>query len=241
MKQNKLFAMCALFGALIMSVPSFAIALATDRATPQRDGQYVGLTQGSNVIYAGSIVAVNASGVAVAASDATGLKVVGKAEAFSDNTGAAYDSAKTIKVRRGVFRWENGGSLTITSIGNLAYVADDQTVTTAASAAYDIVAGIIVDVDSAGIWVDTYAVGGQGAASVTTLAASGNASIGGTLAVTGASALTGNTIVTGTVSASGYKIGGVSMYSGTITNLCPAGTNITTYVGGCISNNVVTP
>jgi len=176
-------------------------ALTEARDTPQRDGAAVLVGVASNTqIYAGALVAINSTGYAVPASDATGLKVVGRAEETVDNTGTAGDGAESITVRRGVFRWTNGDTFTRADVGSLAYVEDDAQVQKAASATYDIVAGVIVDVDTYGVWVDTYTLGSQGNASVVNLAASGtgaitgNATVGGTLAVTGAATLTGNAL-----------------------------------------------
>jgi hypothetical protein len=149
-----------------------ATALSANRDTPMRSGELVTIVAASNHIYAGSIVCENGSAAAVAAADASGYAVIGRAEAEVDNTGVNYSATRTVTVRRGVFRWANGGTFTDANIGDLAYVSDDQTVTTAAAATYDIVAGVIIDVDADGVWVDTYAIGGQGAASVTTLAVS---------------------------------------------------------------------
>lgn len=173
-----------------------AAALTDNRNTIEIHGKSIALTQGSNVVFAGSMVALT-NGAAVPAGDNGSQKVVGMAITKSDNTGENYSATKTLTVRRGVFRWENGGSFTAADIGSLAYVQDDATVTTAAAATADIVAGIIVDVDASGVWVDSYAVGGQGAASVTTLASSGNASVGGTLGVAGNSSLSGTLLVSG--------------------------------------------
>lgn len=158
------------------------------RDTPMRAGETVALTAGGT-IYAGSMVAVTGT-LAVAASDAAGRKVVGRAE----NSATA---GQVVNVRRGTFQWANGGSFTAAHIGNLAYVDDDATVTTAASATHDIIAGVIIDVDAGGVWVDTYHLSSQGAASVTTLNASGAAALGSTLAVTG------NTTVGGTLGVTG--------------------------------------
>jgi hypothetical protein len=165
---------------------AFGTALTADRSTVERDGRLVSLTVDSNVvIYAGAMVCENGSAEAVPAADASGYACIGKAVAGADNTGANYSATKTVEVARGIFRWANGGSFTDANIGDLAYVADDQTVTTAGSATYDIVAGVIIDVDASGVWVDTYAIGGSGAAALTTLTTSGNAAVGGALAVTG--------------------------------------------------------
>jgi len=196
MKQRKMIgAVAAAMWAVMFLVGSArATALSANRDTPQRDGYLVSLTAASNHIYAGSIVCEGGSATAVVGADASGYVVVGRAEEEIDNTGANYSATATINVRRGTFRWANGGSFTDANIGDFAYVSDDQTVTTAASATYDVIAGVIVDVDSDGVWVDTFAIGGQGAASVTTLSASGAATLGSTLSVAGAATLTGNGI-----------------------------------------------
>ena len=51
--------------------------------------------------------------------------------------------------------------------------------------------------DSSGVWVDTFDIGSQGAASVTTLAASGAVTVGGTLAVTGVGTFTAKPVLNG--------------------------------------------
>jgi hypothetical protein len=176
---------------IVMAVVSFvlapvasATALSANRDTPYRTGEYVTMIVASgSVIYAGAMVCENGSAKAVAAADASGYAVIGCAQEKVDNTTAYYSATKTVKVRRGVFRWGNGGSFTDANVGDFAYVSDDATVTAAGSVTYDIVAGVIIDTDSDGVWVDTYAIGGQGAASVTTLNASGAVSVGSTLTV----------------------------------------------------------
>lgn len=174
-----------------------ATALTAERDTPSRGGHVYAFTQGSNVIYAGSMVAINTSGKAVPAADSASFKVVGRAKATQDNTGSSYSAARTIEVEAGVFRWVNGGSYTDANVGDLAYVSDDQTVFTAASATQDVIAGVIVDVDTSGVWVDTHDIGSQGAASLTTFAASGAATLSSTLDVAGATTVGGTLGVTG--------------------------------------------
>jgi hypothetical protein len=111
-----------------------------------------------------------------------------------------------VNVARGVFRWANGGSFTAANLGDLAFVSDDQTVTTAASATYDVIAGVIVDVDSDGVWVDTFDIGAQGAATPSSLAVSGNATVGGTLGVTGAATLSSTLGVSGNLTVGSSKL-----------------------------------
>lgn len=192
---------------------ALAATLTASRDTPERTGELVSLNVASGaVVYAGGMVAVS-NGVAYPAADLTGYTVVGRAELTVDNSGAAYKAANPVPARRGVFRWANGGSFTAAHLGQFAYVSDDQTVTTAASATADIVAGLIVDIDTSGVWVDTYAVPAQGAASLAALTVAGNAAVGGTLAVTGVATLpqlggttvtvTNNAAVAGTLAVTG--------------------------------------
>ena len=241
-----------------------ATALTAERSTPEVAGRYFSLTQGSNIVYAGSIIVVNSSGTAEAATDAASKKVVGRCERTSDNTGANYSATKVIEVKAGVFRWVNGDTFTDANIGDLAYIEDDQTVQKGASATHDIIAGTIVDVDSDGVWVNTYNIGANGAASVTTLAASGAATLGSTLSVAGAStlgaltttgattlggttvAITNNATVAGTIvgsstiAATGYKIGAVSGYGSVVTNAGTGYTNLWFFGGGLLTNVIFT-
>ena len=193
MKKGIIFAI-----ALLVSASAYATALSAARDTVERSGEVVSLTVKSNqTIYAGSGVSVDSSGYAVSASDATGDKFVGRAEVTKKNTGDDYSATMAINVKRGTFAWANGAGYTDANIGDYTYVFDDATVNSAASNTYDIIAGVIVDVDSAnGVWVDCLASGGQGAESFTTVAVSGtaditgNTTVGGTLGVTGIATFT---------------------------------------------------
>jgi hypothetical protein len=117
-----------------------------------------------------------------------------------------------------------------------------------------------VDVDSDGVWVNTYRIGANGAASVTTLAASGAATLGSTLSVAGATtaaalttsgtttlggttvAITNNATVAGTlvgsstIAATGFKIGSVSGYGTVVTNKGTGYTNLWFFSGGLLTN-----
>lgn len=173
---------------------SYAGALSAGRDTPQRFNDYTELTVASNVIiYAGSLVCVNSSGLAAPAADTAGFAVVGRAEATVDNRTAVYVATKTIKVARGVFRWANADNIVAADIGKIVYVTDDQTVNKTGGG-QAIIAGSIIDVESAGVWVDTAKVGPIGAATPSSLAVTGNGTVGGTLGVTGVSTLTGNAL-----------------------------------------------
>jgi hypothetical protein len=140
-------------GVLVAAVAVQA-ALTAPRDTPQRSGEVLSVGVASNTtIYAGALVARNATGYAVPASDSTNLVVLGRAELSVANTGA--DGAVNVEVRRGVFRWENGDTFTIADVGTTAVVEDDATVQKAASATHDIAVGKILAVDADGVWVET--------------------------------------------------------------------------------------
>lgn len=132
-------------------------ALAKDRNTPRRDGiQFHDPVAASTTIYAGSLVCLNASGYAVPGSTATTLKARGVAQEQVDNSAGAA-GAQEIETRRGVFPFANSSStdqITRADIGSTAYIVDDQTVAKTNGTSTRSVAGIVRDVDDAGVWVE---------------------------------------------------------------------------------------
>jgi hypothetical protein len=238
MKSLKMFAvlvMTAVFA--LSSVEAFATPLSAGQSTPMRTGQEVYLTVASNVvIYAGALVC-QSNGVAYPAADVSGYTVVGVARATVDNSTAIYSATKGIDVWRGVFRMGNYSTATASSINSLCYVADDNNVATGGMT-NTIVAGIIVDVDSLGVWVDVGKVGPSGGATPVSIGCSGNATVGGTFAVTGNGSVGGNIQVGGTQTATGLTtMNGGATIRGTVTN---NGTNTisgpSTFVGTTIFN-----
>lgn len=132
------------------------MSLSNDRNTPQREGRIVVLSMAAEaLIYAGAKVALNASGYAVPGYAATGLKPIGRAEEQVDNTLGA-NGALTVKVRMGCFRYKNSEThaVTVANIGHLGYMEDDETVSGTDASGTLSAAGVIVDVDSDGVWVD---------------------------------------------------------------------------------------
>ena len=89
--------------------------------TPVPHYSYELVVASGKAVYAGGLVAVNASGYAEPAADATGLAVLGRAE----NSGVA---GETVTVRTGVYLFDNGTSteaLTAAEVGKVAYALDD--------------------------------------------------------------------------------------------------------------------
>lgn len=102
-------------------------ALTKDRQTEKKN---IGLKSypvaASTKIYAGSLVAVNASGYAVPAADAAGLKVVGVAKSQVDNSSGA-NGALTVNVESDILARFNASSITQAMVGQVMYVVDDNT------------------------------------------------------------------------------------------------------------------
>lgn len=123
--------------------------------TPERSGSVFNYPlAAATVIYQGTLVALDASGNAVAASDAAALRVVGRAEETVDNSdGSAGDL--TINAKRGVFKFANSGTAAVDANdkGKVCFVEDDQTV--AETSTHKCKAGRVLDVEDDGVWVDT--------------------------------------------------------------------------------------
>ncbi len=130
--------------------------LIADRNTPQRDAELVPVPMGAGkVIYAGSIVAANATGYAVPGAASTTLTYLGRAEEQVDNSGGG-DGAQGILVHRLLaFKFANSGTDPVTqaSLGKPCYIEDDQTVAATDGTSTLSAAGIVIGIDSDGVWV----------------------------------------------------------------------------------------
>lgn len=131
-------------------------ALTQDRNTQRAEGDaYDYPVLAATTIYGGAIVALDADGWAKPAATATGLIVVGRAEARADNASGANGDI-TVKARPGVFRFANssaGDAIAQAQIGDDCYVVDDQTVAKTDGTGTRSKAGKIVQVDAQGVWV----------------------------------------------------------------------------------------
>lgn len=132
-------------------------ALTADRNTPIRANEDFSFpVAAATKIFAGSLVALNSSGLAVPGATATTLKAAGRAEALADNSAGAA-SAINVKVRRGCFRFANSGggdAIALADIRANCYIVDDQTVAKTDGTGTRSVAGVIRDVDADGVWVE---------------------------------------------------------------------------------------
>lgn len=128
-------------------------ALTADRDTLSKvEFFYQSFKLGAVKVYKGGLLkTTDATGYASAASDTAATRVVGVAKQQVDNSGGAAGD-KEVKAAAGIFKFANSG-LVQADVGKDCYVLDDQTVTNAATAANDIVAGKLMRLDSDGAWV----------------------------------------------------------------------------------------
>lgn len=131
-------------------------ATTTDRNTSARrtDEITIGVAA-TTALLAGAMGARNASGYAVHASDAAGLRVLGRISAEADNSAGANADIEAV-IEPGIFLWENDETapVAITHIGEVCYVKDNQTVQSSPGT-HGVIAGIVKGVTSAGVWVDS--------------------------------------------------------------------------------------
>lgn len=123
--------------------------------TPEREGAIVSLpVAAATMLYAGTLVALNAAGYAIPAADTAGLKCIGRCEEDVNNL-AGLAGALSVRVKRGCFLLANSATAAVDpdDVGKVCYVQDDSTVAETSDNA--VVAGIVIEVGTAGVWVDT--------------------------------------------------------------------------------------
>lgn len=174
------------------------MVLTKNRDTREIAGALVRLTVKTGAtIYAGALVAVDSTGYAVPASDAAGLKVVGRAE----HQAAA---GQPVMVKRGVFLYNNktGDKVTAAHIGGYCYAADDETVQGTANT-NEVVAGIVRGVTADGVYVDTEWNAAAAAATAGTTAAAAAIAAAGNARLVTAPAAANSTGVKGDIAVDG--------------------------------------
>lgn len=132
------------------------MALTADRNTPHKDGELVSVPMAANTkVYAGGLAVANATGYAAPGSVATTLTYLGVFEESKDNTGGAAGAKSVTIRRRKVFKFKNSGADPVTqaSLGKSCYIVDDETVAATNGTNTRSAAGIVVGIDSDGVWV----------------------------------------------------------------------------------------
>ena len=128
-------------------------ALADNRNTPQLGGENpvaAFTVLASEICYAGGIAAADYTDEVQAAADTAGLKVVGRFKKKVDNTVDGH----TAEVETGIFRYTNSSTYPVprSAVGQVCYIEDDNIV--AGFSTNLVSAGLVLDVDSDGVWVD---------------------------------------------------------------------------------------
>ena len=132
-------------------------ATTVDRNTSYKDGFLLALPLAAGaLVLAGTMAVANADGFVEMATLADDLTYLGRFEEAVDNS-AGDDGDKTAQVRRKkVFCWENHGADLVTqaSLGQLCYIVDNQTVAATDGTGTRSAAGIVLAIDSDGVWVE---------------------------------------------------------------------------------------
>lgn len=129
--------------------------LTADRNTPYKQTDILVIGVGAGVrIFAGSLIALSATGFAIPGKTATGLTYAGRAEESVDNTYGA-DGVVSVKVHRNrAFKWTNDGTVTQARLLKPAYIVDDATVSASDGTGTRSAAGLVVGIDSDGVWIE---------------------------------------------------------------------------------------
>jgi hypothetical protein len=132
-------------------------AATANRPTPQRDGNRLSRPVAANVrCFAGTIACVDANGRFTPGATATTLRARGVFIAEANNTGGAA-GAISAEAERGTFRFDNsaaGDAIAAADIGTTCFIVDDQTVAKTNGSSTRSAAGIVIDVDAQGVWVE---------------------------------------------------------------------------------------
>ena len=145
--------------------------MSLNRRTPRRPGDLVSVPVAAGVVIPDGALVVARAGYAAPGELAEGLAYLGRAEQRMDNSEGAAGGQKILVRRTGMFRWDNApgtDAVTQADVGKTAYIFDGRTVTRTAAGASP--AGIILDVDEDGVWLD-------GSASPSAQAAAGGAGL----------------------------------------------------------------
>lgn len=133
------------------------MALSAERNTKYKPGELMGFPVAADTkVYKGGLTVLD-GGYAKPGTEGTGLVAVGMAIETVDNSGGSAGD-KVVTVRPGIYAWLNSsGNDTITQadVGSVCYVVDDERVAKTDGNGMRSAAGIVVAVDSNGVWVRT--------------------------------------------------------------------------------------
>lgn len=128
--------------------------LATERETRERSGELYVLGVAANVtIHQGALACASAAGYATPGATATTLTALGRAE--QTVVGGSVAGTNTVQIKRGCFHFKNSvdDPVTIAETGKDCFIVDDETVAKTNGTNTRSKAGIVHEVDAAGVWV----------------------------------------------------------------------------------------
>lgn len=187
------------------------MALTKGKKTPQLNGtQVVPMMfdlpmKADAVIYSGGVVCTDSTGYAIPGDEALGLIVRGVAQESKSNAGGASGD-KRVRVFAGCFKLKNstaGEAIAITGVGKNCYLVDDEQVSKTDASGTRSLAGVVVAVDTDGVWV----LLGISAPAQTALQAGTATLVAGTVTVTGAKLTSGSKIVATRNTKAGASVG----------------------------------
>ena len=129
--------------------------LTEDRNTSMRDGSVLSIpVKRGHMFYVGALIAINRNGFAIPGFGSSVIRGIGRCESQVDAR-TCESGDMVIAVRKGIFRYDNHDSDTITrgDIGRGCHIVDDHTVSRSNAAGTRSFAGKTFDVDSDGVWV----------------------------------------------------------------------------------------
>jgi hypothetical protein len=122
---------------------------------PERRGDFmIAPVAFTTTIYAGNLTALDNTGSAVECDDIAGIRCIGRLELDIVN-GLTYQNDAEATIKRGVFKYQNSAINPIAqvNVGQICFVETSQIVAT--TSVHKVKAGIVVEVDSDGVYVDT--------------------------------------------------------------------------------------
>jgi hypothetical protein len=128
-------------------------AIAEARNTPELNGlgslPSAIAVKNDEILFAGTMLATDATPEVVNAADTAGLVMIGRCEADVDNS----SDGETVSPEMGCFKYENDASNPVVVGDKVCYVKDNQTVCATAGSTHKVVAGLVIAVESDGVWV----------------------------------------------------------------------------------------
>lgn len=131
-------------------------ASTANRSTPSRPGSMrEPPVKAATKIFAGVMVAIDATSLAVPAAAVAAHRVIGRSSDLVDNSAGANGDLR-VSTQAGTFQFDNSAGadlIALKDIGQPCYVVDDHTVALTSASAARPIAGTIFDVDELGVWV----------------------------------------------------------------------------------------